>query len=134
MSADANIPARKRRTSFAHHVAFETALRASTLPSAQRLVLWALSTHARYRLGYGIAWPSVKTIARETGLSRATAQRAIADLRGTWLEVWSCSGEGIQTSNSYVLRRPDLESPSAKLVNWLRRQRDGVAHHMTGNS
>jgi hypothetical protein len=129
MSADANIPARKRRTSFKHRDAFERAVLASDLPAAQKLVLWSLAVWGHYRLGYGAAWPSVVQITRDTGLSRRSVQRALQALRGSWVEIreWS-EIEGIQAQNLYILTRPDLTAPSFKIVRALLRWRPGYAH------
>lgn len=54
-----------------------SAIYADSLPSRAKSVYCCLKDHADRQ---GQCWPSIATIARETGLSRSTVKRAILDL------------------------------------------------------
>lgn len=83
----------------------ESALKATT-----RHVLLTLSLHMNER--GGSCFPSVDTLASETGLNRATVirQLQVAEANG-WLVVSKSKG---RTSNRYVAAIPPIEQPSRK--------------------
>ena len=122
--------AARRRTTFRHLVAFQTAVFDDRgLTTSQRIVLLALARYARFRLGYGSAWPSVASLAQSTGLSRASVHRALGCLEGGWVRSleWSEAVDQQSTSVRFLVR-PGLESPDAKVVKRLLRSRPGYAH------
>jgi len=75
---------------------------ASELPSSSRLALLALLEYANED---GKAWPSLATLAVDTGLSRNSVRRGLAAAASAgWLQVVERrAGDGRQSSNGYRL-------------------------------
>jgi DNA-binding transcriptional regulator YhcF (GntR family) len=70
--------------------------------TAEKLLLLVISNYADE---YGQAWPAVETLARDTGMSRATVQRSLRKLEK--LGFISCKKRmrgPAQSSNLYTLK------------------------------
>lgn len=73
------------------------------IPSAQKLVLLELADRVRDDRGDGLAWPSLTTLARRTGLNRRTVIRALEALeRAGLVRVMRRQGRG----STYLLTLP----------------------------
>ena len=93
----------------ADRYAWWRALRRSTLTPTARHVAMAVSTYMN-KDGAG-AWPSMATLADDTGRSRAVVKRAVRELRDTgWLTVES--GGGRRADGGYVSNRYRASIPS----------------------
>jgi hypothetical protein len=89
---------------------WRSAIAESNLPPVCRHVLLALSLHMNER--GGSCWPSTTTIAKETGLNRATVIRQIKVARDNgWLLITQSKG---RTSNQYESAVPPEDQPSRK--------------------
>lgn len=79
---------------------------ASELPSASRFVLLCLLEYANVE---SKAWPSISTIANDTGLSRSSVKRGIAAAAAAgWIEVVERhAADGRQSSNGYRIHGLD---------------------------
>jgi DNA-binding FadR family transcriptional regulator len=76
----------KRPPALARHFAVLKAIRASDLSPTERHVLRLLEDYADNDTGH--AYPSVRTIARDTGYSRSTIETALDSLQAKgWLRV-----------------------------------------------
>ncbi|WP_224392868.1 helix-turn-helix domain-containing protein [Pseudonocardia sp. ICBG1293] len=93
----------------------------SDLGSRERMVLLALADHVNADDGRNVCWPSVRLLARKTGSSRSTVQRAIRELRELELlqVVRRFRPNRSQRSNGYrvmlsELQRRELAAAQAK--------------------
>jgi AraC-like DNA-binding protein len=95
--------------------AFKWARGQGGLSSNRKFVLLMIADH--YNEADRCAWPSMSTLARETGMSRRSVVRCIADLEATGLleaEQWINWDTGKQMANRYYLPQYDPESRRLK--------------------
>jgi hypothetical protein len=80
---------------------------------AARMLLVVLAEHTNGRRGDGVAWPSIGRLAEETGLSRRSVFRALAELEALGEITVVVRGGGRRGSNRYRLTLPrgDRTSP-----------------------
>lgn len=101
------------RTCYAERFTWWRAIRTSTLSPTARHVALTLATYMN-KEGGG-AWPSMATLADDTGRSRPVVKRAIRELRETgFLTVES--GGGRRADGGYVSNRYRASIPSAVLI------------------
>lgn len=83
-------------------LALARAVRDSDLSCGLKALAWALGTRAD---GDGSCFPSLDTLADDTGLSRATVSRAVKELRALGLLTWTATRDrhGGLASNRYRL-------------------------------
>lgn len=71
------------------------------LPSQEKITLVMLANYANEE---GRCWPSIDTLCKDTGLSRATVKRALKKLEDRSLLIKAKRSKGpLQTSNLYKL-------------------------------
>ena len=104
------------------------AVRDLDVKNPSRAVLLVLADRANER---GEAWPSWRTLERESGLSRSSVHKALAALRQmgflTWQQRRDCHGD--LTSNLYKLRLPSPPDGRGSPPDGL-----GVVHETDGGS
>ncbi|EGR2519325.1 helix-turn-helix domain-containing protein [Vibrio cholerae] len=84
----------------------------SSLKGSERFVLMCIAHHADIE---GKCWPSIKTIAREVGLSLSTVKKALSNLqKEQWIfktnRFVELKGTNQKQSNIYRINRPKLHS------------------------
>lgn len=106
---------RGKRRAVLRHFQVVGAIRASDLSAAVRHVLRSIEDHADNDTG--TAYPSLATMATETGLGRSTVKRSLHEAAALGWVRWIRHGSPDKT-NLYIVTPPGLAMPWFKPEAW----------------